>query len=42
LRERADQGMADSSRIQDRADLLAQAHPISSDMHFEGVRLAWR
>src|SRR5262245_45183525 len=40
--ESADQGVPDSGRIQDRADLLAQAHPMSSDMHFEGVRLAWR
>jgi hypothetical protein len=37
-----DQGMADPSRIEGRPDLLEQVHPISSDMHFEGVRLAWR
>lgn len=38
----SDQGMADAGRIEGRPDLLEQAHPISSDMHFEGVRPAWR
>lgn len=38
----ADQGMADAGRIESRPDLLEQVHPISSDMHFEGVRPACR
>jgi hypothetical protein len=39
---RADQGVGDSRRLQGFAHPGEQAHPISSSIHREGLRPAWR